>query len=144
MTCGDDGEPGALHSLSVGGWTDFQPYLGLSRRQIHCAQGPPKARSVFVSMSRHISSTDLPAIAAIKRTLYGIMNDALGCPRCGDGVRKGASVSTRIRSGGATRSASRRLSAFLNVTVPANDRYAPRSTHSRAKSASPEKQCMIV
>src|SRR4030095_6814275 len=137
MTCGDDVEPGALHSLSGGGWTDFHPYRGPPCRQIRCAQGPPKARSVFVSMSRHMSSTDLPAIAAIKRTVYGIMNDALGCPRCGDGVRKGASVSQRIRSGGATRSASRRLSALLKVTVPANDRYAPRSTHSRPKSASP-------
>ena len=39
-------------------------------------------------------------------------------PRFGTGVRNGASVSTRIRSAGATAAASRRLAALGNVTLP--------------------------
>jgi hypothetical protein len=56
------------------------------------------------------------------------------------GVRNGASVSTRTFSKGVTCSASLRLCAFLNVQVPAKDKYHPLFTNSCANSLSPEKQ----
>ena len=59
------------------------------------------------------------------RTVRGTRYEALGRPRCGTGVRYGASVSTSTRSSGVTRSASRSGSAFLKVTVPAKDRQRP-------------------
>ena len=47
---------------------------------------------------------------------------SLGLPRCGTGARYGASVSTSTRSAGASAAAARTSSAFLNDTMPLNDR----------------------
>ena len=63
-----------------------------------------------------------------------------GLPRCGTGVRYGASVSASSRSAGAARAASRRSPAFLNVTLPAKLITYPASAHFSAIPASPEKQ----
>ncbi len=49
-----------------------------------------------------------------------------------------------MRDRGITSSASRSDPAFLNVTVPANDRYQPWSAHAFAMSALPEKQWNTV
>ena len=57
--------------------------------------------------------------SAMARTVCGTRYDALGRPRYGTGVRKGASVSTSTRSSGVTASALRSGAAFLKVTVPA-------------------------
>ena len=73
-------------------------------------------------------------------SVYGTMYEPFGRPLKGDGVKNGASVSTRISSRGAMLRASRIPAAFPNVTVPANDMYQPLSMHTRANSASPEKQ----
>jgi hypothetical protein len=65
-------------------------------------------------------------------------------PRCGTGVRYGASVSASIRSAGAASAASRSDPAFLNVTFPAKLIRYPASAHTAAMAASPEKQWKIT
>ena len=52
-------------------------------------------------------------------------------PRCGTGARYGASVSTSTRSSGALAAAARTSSAFLNETIPLNERYAPSAERAR-------------
>ncbi len=61
-------------------------------------------------------------------------------PRCGIGAKKGESVSTRILSRGTNFTASRSSSAFLNVIIPENDMYNPRSRPCLANSVDPLKQ----
>src|SRR3954468_18639036 len=61
-------------------------------------QGPPNARSVLASRASQSSARSSPRTSAIARTVSGTRYDALVRPRCGTGVRYGASVSTRIRS----------------------------------------------
>ena len=65
---------------------------------------------------------------------------------CGRG-RASASGTARRSRPGAGRAARRRAppaaaAAFLKVTVPAKERWAPRSRQARANAASPEKQCI--
>src|SRR6188472_2593735 len=81
-------------------------------------QAPPYAASVLASIASHSAVRSSPRVSAIARTVTGTRYDALGRPRYGVGVRKGASVSTSTRSSGATANASRSGWAFLKVTVP--------------------------
>src|SRR5450756_738641 len=104
----------------------------------------PYTSSVFRATARQARSRSTPSTSAITRIVIGTRYGAFGRPRNGSGARYGASVSTRTRSSGTSRSAARSPSAFRKVTVPANDRYQPRSTQRRAISASPEKQCKTV
>ena len=76
--------------------------------------------------------------------MYAVIAGEFGLPRCGTGVRYGASVSASISSAGATSAASRRESAFLNVTLPAKLITYPASAHCAAIAASPEKQWNIT
>ncbi len=86
-------------------------------------QGPPNAFSAFVERASHSSGTEMFKTSAIFRTVCGTRYDAFGWPRNGDGVRYGASVSTRIRSSGVTASASRNDWAFRVLEGADTERY---------------------
>ena len=60
--------------------------------------------------------------------------------RFGSGDRNGASVSTMIRSAGASRAASRTSFAFLYVTTPVKLTHAPASSNFRISPGPPVKQ----
>ena len=115
----------------------------LAPRTGSSCHGPYTLR-VFDATCSQSSSRSAPSTSAMNRIVCGTRYGAFGRPRSGTGVRYGASVSTRMRSRGATRSASRRFSAFLNVTLPANERYQPASVATRASSSPPEKQWNTV
>ncbi len=76
---------------------------------------------------RRLGSSARPGTGSCSAVIAG----EFGLPRCGTGVRYGASVSASISSAGATSAASRRASAFLNVTLPAKLITYPASAHSR-------------
>ena len=86
----------------------------------------------------------MPRRSAIAVPTMPTCAGSFGLPRWGTGARNGESVSTSMRSSGQMRAASRRSAAFLNVTMPLNDRYAPRSRHARASSGPPVKQWITV
>src|SRR5437588_2446581 len=102
----------------------------------HHAQ--PNNRAAFAEVARATSSAGTSFTVAIASATSETYAGSLDLPRCGTGVRNGASVSTTIRSRGARAAASRRSLAFLNVTTPANDRIAPASNARVASCAPPE------
>src|SRR5215472_2289284 len=108
----------------------------------HRNQAKTRAPVAWSVAQKSASSRRLSEARA--RTVYAAIAGEFGLPRCGTGVRYGASVSARISSGGATTAASRSGSAFLNVTLPAKLIRYPASAHWDAMDASPEKQWKIT
>src|SRR5262249_61610423 len=82
----------------------------------------PKTRAALARVSSAISSTSAPRARASASPTATTNAGSFSFPRYGSGARKGESVSTRMRSGGASRAASRNDSAFLNETIPLNDK----------------------
>src|SRR5665213_422270 len=77
-----------------------------------------KTRAVFSRVSAANVAIGVPRTAATASPTTATHAGSFRCPRCGTGAKYGASVSTRIRSSGTKRAASRSAPAFLNVTMP--------------------------
>ena len=75
-----------------------------------------------------------PRRRAISAATCGTKAGWLRLPRCGTGARYGESVSISRRSSGTRRATSFRSCAFLNVTMPENEMWKPRSSAARATS----------
>jgi len=71
-------------------------------------------RAPVAVTSAHTSATASCLTSARQRTVCATIAGVLGLPRCGMGVRNGASVSTRSRSAGAAAAASRSAGAPLD------------------------------
>jgi hypothetical protein len=62
---------------------------------------------------------------------------SLRTPRCGSGARKGASVSTSVRSIGTAFADSRTFSPFGKVRIPLKETWKPSARYARACAGSP-------
>src|SRR5262249_36446605 len=68
-----------------------------------------------------MSSTLSPRVCASTRAVSVTYDGSLRLPRHGPGARYGASVSTKMRSGGSSAAIARRSSDRLNVRMPENE-----------------------
>src|SRR5215211_5345440 len=103
------------------------------------AHGRPKARDAFSSIVRSRASTSTPRASASAASVWTTYAGSFGFPRTSCGARYGVSVSARRRSSGTCSAAQRSSRAFGNVTLPAKERYQPRSS-AAARRPTDEKQ----
>jgi hypothetical protein len=99
----------------------FGTPLACQKKPIHDEGESPNICKVFCQVARAKSSEDSFRTPAIASIIKGIKYEEFVLPRYGMGVKKGASVSTNNWSSGTTCKAARKLSEFLNVTLPANE-----------------------
>src|SRR5262245_2036200 len=83
--------------------------------------GRRKAREAFSSVWAAKAAAATSRTSASAATVCTRFAGSLGRPRTGCGLRYGLSVSTSSRSSGTSRAACRRSSAFVYVTLPANE-----------------------
>src|SRR6185312_10635306 len=98
-------------------------------------------RKKFSVVCRAISSNDTPRASASTLAVSLTQAGSLRLPRWRLGARYGASVSTRIRSGGSPAAMVRSAPEFLNVRIPVKEMKWPSAMARRARSAPPVKQC---
>src|SRR5829696_5082840 len=132
------GEP-ADHAedVQVGEEVLAEPLL---RRDAH---GSEKATVAFASIRAASSLASSERASARTPTVWRTKAGSFGRPRTGCGARYGLSVSARIRSAGTCAAASRNAAAFGYVTLPAKEKYHPRSSPVSSRPGS-EKQCMTT
>ena len=99
-------------------------------------------RKKLSDVARATVSTGTSRSRAISSATCTTSAGWLRLPRCGTGARYGLSVSISMRSSGTRRATSCSATAFLNVTMPENEMWKPRSSAARATSQVSVKQCM--
>ncbi len=87
-----------------------------------------KSRSTLALVAAAKASGSTPLTSASARAVWATKAGSLRLPRCGTGARKGASVSTSMRSSGTARATSRSASEFLKVATPEKETESPSSS----------------
>ena len=113
------GEEVLTERLATAGRRAREQRADLARRH----RSTPNTRAAFARVSSAISlGVDAARPRPARRRPRRRTRARSACPRYGSGVRNGESVSTSMRSAGVSAAAARRSSAFLNETMPLNDR----------------------